>query len=146
VKFSERSSRGFTLLELITVITVVSIIAVYTSSRSSSVSWSELQTSRDNLIAALFHAQQVAMARDGAGSQVTFVATNSSTFRVQLENADIGQSYPFNFANNVVLTSPVAFPFTLNYDKLGRTSATTFTLSGGGTTINVILNGSGYAY
>jgi len=86
------------------------------------------------------------MARDGAGSQVTFVATNSSTFRVQLENADIGQSYPFNFANNVVLTSPVAFPFTLNYDKLGRTSATTFTLSGGGTTINVILSGSGYAY
>jgi len=139
-------SKGFTLLELITVITVVSIIAVYTSSRSSSVSWSELQTSRDNLIAALFHAQQVAMARDGVGSQVTFVATNSSTFRVQLENVDINQSYPFNFANNVVLTSPVAFPFTLNYDKLGRTSATTFTLSGGGTTLDVILNGSGYAY
>ncbi len=115
------------------------------SYRTSNISWSQLQTSRDDLVAALFYAQQLSMARDSAGNPITFVATNSSTIRVQESAADVGNDYPVTFARGVVLTAPVAFPFTLTYDKLGRTNATTFTLSGGGNSVDVVVSGSGYA-
>lgn len=105
-----------------------------------------MQTSRDDLVAALFYAQQLAMARDAAGSEITFVASSSNTIQVQLEGADIGTDYPLSFASGITLSAPAVFPFTLNYDKLGRTSATTFTLNGGGGSVDVNVSGSGYAY
>jgi MSHA pilin protein MshC len=133
------------MFELIAVILIVSVIGVYVANQRNSVSWAQLQTSRDNLVAALFYAQQVAMSRDDVGSQVTFVASNAD-IRIQVNNANIGTDYPFSFINGIVLSNDDGLPLTLNYDKLGRTTATTFTLSGGGSSIDVNVSSSGYAY
>ncbi len=139
------SAAGFTLIELITVLLIVSVIGVYVSYQRGSISWAQLQTSRDDLVAALFYAQQVAMARDDADNPVTFVATSSS-IRVQVDGADIGRDYPLSLMEGVTLSNAGGLPLTLNYDKLGRTTATTFSLSGGGSSIDVIVSSSGYAY
>ena len=54
---------GFTLVELIAVITLLGVLSVVLFSRINSVSASRVQASRDDLIAALFFAQQLAMSR-----------------------------------------------------------------------------------
>ena len=131
--------RGFTLIELITVIILVSIISVTLFSRLGSVNTANLQAGRDDLIAALFFAQQTAMAR----SNIQLVLTTNSVSVTENGSPIIVHSkgYPLSFPSGVTTTAK-----TLSYDKLGRTTATTITLSANGATALITVEASGYAH
>ncbi|MCV6604608.1 MAG: hypothetical protein OIF34_04840, partial [Porticoccaceae bacterium] len=79
----------------------------------------------------------------GNSSTVRFVANGSS---VTVEENGITldtANYPLTLPNGISL-SPSA---TLVFDKLGRTSATSFTLSdGSGTSATITVEASGYAH
>lgn len=128
--------RGFTLIELIAVMILVGIMSIALMSRMGSVNAAGVQAGRDSLIAALFFAQQTAMARNNvqlvvAGSTINVTADGSSL-----------TGYPFSPAGNVSLTSA-----NFSYDKLGRTTPGSITIShtsGGSVTVQV--EASGYAH
>ncbi len=133
-------ARGFTLIELITVIILVSIISVTAFSRLGNISSANVQASRDDIIAALFFAQQTAMARNN----IQLVVTSNSVSVTENGTPIVVHSkgYPLALASGVSAT--VA---TLTYDKLGRTSATTIGLSStSGASASIVVEASGYAH
>ncbi len=132
---------GFTLIELVAVLVLVGVLSVTLFFRLGNVHSAAIQSSRDDLIAALFFAQQQAMMR----SNISLVVT-SNRISVNENNAAIpGTSYPLTVPAGVALT-----PVTLTYDKLGRTTATTITLTGSGNSSGVSarvrVEASGYAF
>lgn len=141
------NERGFTLIELIAVVIVVSIISVTLFSRLGSVATANVQASRDDLIAALFFAQQTAMARSGIS-----VVISAGSVSVRENGTPIvvhSKGYPLNFASGVTASvSPGSLPLTLTYDKLGRVpTKTLINLSGpSSTSASVTLETSGYAH
>lgn len=135
-----RNERGFTLIELITVIILISIMSITLFSRLGSVSTTNLQAGRDDLIAALFFAQQTAMAR----SNIQLVLTTNSISVTENGTPIIVHSkgYPLTLSTGVTTSA-----LTLTYDKLGRTTASTITLNAtGGMSATVIVEASGYAH
>lgn len=121
---------------------LLGIVSIMLFSRTGSVGTAAVQSGRDDLIAALFFAQQTAMMRPNIS---LVVATNSIS--VNENGAPVtGTHYPLAMPNGVAL-SPVG---TLTYDKLGRTTATTITLTGSGNSSGVSarirVEASGYAF
>lgn len=136
----QNQERGFTLIELITVIILVSIISVSMFSRLGGVSSANLHASRDDIIAALFFAQQTAMAR----SNIQLVVTSNSVSVTENGTPIVVHSkgYPLSLATGVTATAA-----TLSYDKLGRTAATTIGLSSTtGASASIVVEASGYAH
>jgi MSHA pilin protein MshC len=132
--------RGFTLIELITVIILISIMSVTLMSRLSSVSTANLQSGRDDLIAALFFAQQTAMARSGI--QLILTANSVSVTENGTPLIVHNKGYPLSFPSGVSTSA-----LNLTYDKLGRTTATTIILTAtGGASAIVTVEASGYAH
>lgn len=138
-----KTVQGFTLIELITVIILIGIVSVTLFSRIDNIKTTNIQAGRDDLIAALFFAQQTAMAR----SNIKLIITASSV-SVTENDAPIkvhAQGYPLAFPSGVTAT-----PLTLTYDKLGRTgsaTANTIVLSAaGGLSASITLEASGYAH
>ena len=137
------NSRGFTLIELIAVLLLVSILSAVAFSRFSNGDISKVQSSRDHLVAALLFAQQIAMARDSSANPIRLTTTANSV-TVTESGVDLlyaGIQYPLVLPTGVTLTPAL----TLDYNKLGETSATSFALSAGGVSANVTLSASGYA-
>lgn len=135
-----QTERGFTLIELITVIILISIMSVTLFSRLGSVATTNVHAGRDDLIAALFFAQQTAMARSG----IQLILTTNSVSVTENGTPIVvhSQGYPLSFRSGVSTTAQ-----TLTYDKLGRTTATTITLTGtGGISAVVTVEASGYAH
>lgn len=140
----EKKQKGFTLIELIAVMIVVSIMSVTLFSRLGSISSTNIQAGRDDLISALFFAQQAAMAR----SNIQVVLTTNAVSVTENGTAIIVHSkgYPLSFPSGVTTTAN-----TFTYNKLGgivgASSATTITLTGtGGVSASVRLEASGYAH
>ena len=134
-----RAERGFTLIELITVTILISILSVTLFSRLGSVSTANLQAGRDDLIAALFFAQQSAMAR----GNIQLVLTTNSVSVIENGTPIVVHSkgYPLTFPSGVTTTAR-----TLTYDKLGRTTSATIMLSANGATASIMVEASGYAH
>ncbi|MDM3870892.1 type II secretion system protein [Porticoccus sp. W117] len=134
--------RGFTFTELAVVIVVLGIVAAVASARFSSTALAEVQATRDNIVAGLFYTQQIAIAR-GNSSTVQFVASGNSV-SVEEDGATLDASnYPLTLPSGITLTPST----TLVFDKLGRTTATTFTLSDGfGTSATITVEATGYAH
>lgn len=139
----KKPEQGFTLIELITVIILVGILSITLFSRLGSAGTAPIQSGRDDLIAALFFAQQQAMMR----SNITLVLTANSV-SVNENNNPIAVSsnfYPLRMPAGVSLPA-----LTLNYDKLGRTTATQIVVTGSGNssgvTATIQVDASGYAY
>ncbi|MES2674844.1 MAG: type II secretion system protein [Pseudomonadota bacterium] len=128
------AQRGFTLIELIAVMVIIGVMSVTLFSRLGSINSTNVQASRDDLIAALFFAQQTAMARSG----VQLVLT-ANTVTVT-ENLTALRGYPLNLASGITAT-----PATFSYDKLGRTSARVITLTSSGGSAVITVEASGYA-
>lgn len=134
-----RAAQGFTLIELVTVTILIGIMSVALLSRMGSITSTSVNASRDDLIAALFFAQQTAMARSGIQLIVTSNSVNVTENGTPLIVHNKG--YPLSFASGVTAT-----PITFVYDKLGRTTAGNITLSAsGGVSAIVIVEASGYA-
>lgn len=139
-----QDQRGFTLVELVAVVVVLGVISVSVYARLNSTNSGQVQASRDDLIAALFFAQQAAMAR----SNIQLVVTASQVSVTENGSPiNLGTGYyPLKFANTVSAT-----PVTLSYDKLGRINSgsakQTITLtSSSGASANVVVEASGYAH
>lgn len=131
---------GFSLIELISVLIIVSAITYSVSSRLGFFSAAPVQASRDDIIAALFFAQQTSMARDTISLVIT-----SSTVSVKENGTDIHLStdaYPLSFPPDVTAT-----PITFLYDKLGHTTAGTVNLtSSSGASATITVEASGYVH
>ncbi|MGH1371206.1 MAG: pilus assembly FimT family protein [Cellvibrionaceae bacterium] len=135
-------NRGFTLIELIAVIVLLAVISISVSSRFTDTG-SAVQASRDDVIAALFYAQQIAMARDSNTNPIR-VVTSSNSISVTENGVALlhgSAQYPLTLNAGVVLAPAI----TLNYDKLGRTNSSVFTLSRNGVNLSVTVSDSGYA-
>ena len=132
-----RRQHGFTLIELVCVIVLVSVLSIALFNRLNFVNDAGVQAGRDDLIAALFFAQQTAMARDNI--QVVITSTAVSVREGVVPAAIRG--YPINFPAGVSATAA-----TFNYDKLGHTTSSTITLTKAGTTATVKVEASGYAH
>ena len=143
---ASRVNGGFTLVELIAVIVILSVLSLSLGSRFDSAS-SSLRTSRDDIIAALFYAQQLALARASATNPVELVMS-ADQISVREGGIDISMgviTFPLQLPQGITL-SGVSLPLTLVYDKLGRTAETMVALNsvkGGSTTIRI--SASGYA-
>ena len=122
---------------------LLGIVSITLVSRLGSSGSAPVQSGRDDLIAALFFAQQQAMMR----SNITLVVETNS-ISVNENNVPIQISsdhYPLETPKGVSLS-----PITLTYDKLGRTTATNITLNGSGNSsgvsASVRVEASGYAF
>ncbi len=137
--------QGFTLVELIAILILVAILATVSTSRFANNNLFAVQAARDDIVAGLFFAQQAAIARDSnsSGPNITFVA-NTDAIDVQQNGRSLLNSvYPLSLRG--VTLNPT--PLTLNYDKLGRTSATTLTITGSdGSNATITVEASGYAH
>ncbi|WP_370981441.1 Tfp pilus assembly protein FimT/FimU [Agaribacterium sp. ZY112] len=134
--------RGFTLVELITVMILIGILAVSATSLFSKDTYS-LQKSRDQLVAAFFSAQQLALAqRDRVQLICTSTAIDirrdlngNGSFEASESQTLDGVSYPLSLAPGQSLT-----PATFNFDRLGRTTGRSLTITGGGSAVIQISN------
>ena len=143
-----RKAAGFTLLELVVVLVLVGILAVSALSRFGSEETFALKTEQEQLIAALFQAQQLAMS--GRSTQFVILSSNSFTVRDPGIPGTPGDAYniaSITYPQN--LSSGVTFnPSALirNYSSLGETTAATIILAAGSDSVNVCLETSGYAH
>lgn len=139
--FGFKKEVGFTLIELITVMILISVMSIVLFSKVGMSSLAPIQSGRDDLIAALFFAQQQAMMRPN----IKLVVTANSISVNENGTSISGTHYPLVMPAGVTLT-----PVNLDYDKLGRTTATNITLTGSGNssgvTANVRVEASGYAF
>jgi len=140
----KRFAQGFSLIELVAVIVVLGIMAISVTAKLRSGASGQVQSSRDDVIAALFFAQQAAMSRSNIQ-----VVVSSNQINVTESGTAVkvtSSYYPLSFAPTVSAT-----PITLTYDKLGRinTGSTkqTIVLTGsGGASATVTVEASGYAH
>lgn len=138
-----KSDLGFTLIELITVMILVGILSITLFTRIGSANTSPIQSGRDDLIAALFFAQQTAMMRPNISVVIDphSISVNENNVAIRISN----DHYPLDMPDGVTLSS-----VTLTYDKLGRTTATNITLTGSGNSSGVSarvrVEASGYAF
>lgn len=143
-----RLEKGFTLIELISIMVLVGVLSITLFSRLGNVHSVSVQAGRDDIIAALFFAQQTAMMRSSNGN-IKLVIT-SNTVSVTENNTPIAISsnyYPLTLPDGVTVTSE---PDTFSFDKLGRTTAGVINLTGSGnssgTSARIQVEASGYAY
>ena len=133
--------RGASLVELIAVVILTGILAVTFLSRIGTASIADIQTSRDDIIAALFFAQQTAMARDNIQLSITAntvnVTENGNPIRIHSD------AYPLTLPSgvSVISTRP-----TYAYDKLGKTTPGSITVSRDGVSATITVEASGYAH
>ena len=132
---------AFTLLELIVTLVIIGVLAAAAAPIFLSPQSFASNAARDEMLSALRHAQQRAMA--DSTKTVRFITTATS-YSITVDTTPILQpdfksNYPQNFTNNVTV-SPAT---TLNYAALGTTTATTFTFSGGE---RICVESTGYAY
>lgn len=142
-EIQRKKQTGFTLVELIAVITLLGVLSVVLFSRINSVSASRVQASRDDVIAALFFAQQLAMSRSNI--QLT-ISANSINVTENGNSIKLDSSfYPLAMPVGISLT---ATPSNFSYDKLGRTSPGVIQIqtSDGAYSINVNVEITGYAH
>ncbi|TVZ38430.1 MSHA pilin protein MshC [Alteromonadaceae bacterium 2753L.S.0a.02] len=124
-------------MELVIVLVLVGILSVSVLGGRAPSKTMQLQSSRDQLVAAFYSAQQLAMARTGnvqlsTGTQIDIRLGGSSVKAG-------GVQYPISLPANVTLTSA---SFTFN--RLGQTTANTLTLSKNGSSVTVDVESSGY--
>lgn len=134
---------GFTLVELIAVLTLLGVLSVVLMSRMDGVGASRVQASRDDVIAALFFAQQLAMSENNVRVVVT-----TTSIDVQKNNVSVKMDssfYPLVMPSGIRLNSSSA---QFAYDKLGRTSTGNIQIqtSDGRYSAQVQLEATGYAH
>lgn len=137
------------MVELIAVILILAILTAVTVGRAMPSKLQQLQAARDIVIASVFNAQEKALSQAKAVRVITTataidirVDTNADgTFASNESITYGGTRYPYTIPNGVALTSN-----TINFDRLGRTTATSITLSKSSSNVVITITGMGYAY
>lgn len=135
--------RGFTLIELVAVMILVGILSITLFNRLSFTGTAPVLAGRDDVIAALFFAQQQAMMRPNISLVLTenSVSVNENGSPIQVSS----DYYPLAMPKGVVLPNVI-----LSYDKLGRTTAREIIVTGtgnsSGVSATIQVDASGYAY
>jgi MSHA pilin protein MshC len=140
--------RGFSLIELIAVMTIVSIISATAIVRLMPSSLFELQAARDQVVAALFSAQQKALFTPHAirvellGGVVDVRQDDNDDGLFQpSESIRVGAvQYPLTLVNGVQVST-----HTINYNSLGETAAASIIISKGSKSVTTSLSASGFA-
>jgi len=143
-----RHSRGFTLIELVAVIIIAGVLAVSVGTRIFPSATLQLQSSRDRVIAAFSSAQQLAMVqRDRvrisfSGNQIDILQdqNNDGNFGAGESVTLNGSSYPLTLAKGLNISSA-----SFDFDRMGRTSAGSLTMTLSGASVNVAISTAGKA-
>lgn len=143
-----KRQKGFSLIELIAVMVIVSIISVTAIVRLMPSSLFELQSARDQVLAALFHAQQKALFAPSSvriillGGVVDIrVDENDDGLFPGSESVRVGAvQYPLTLVSGAQVST-----HTLNYDSLGETAATAITVSKSSKSVSIAVSASGFA-
>ncbi len=141
----EKRQRGFSLIELIAVIIVLGVISFVVLPRFTSTDVAAVQSARDQVLGALFTAQQLAMAR-ASDDNTLRVIIDADSLNVTENGTSVNQAganFPLALPSGVTITAGTG---TYDYDKLGRTSSAQIVLARGSTSATVNLEASGYAY
>lgn len=139
--------RGYTLVELVAVLVLLGILSAAVFSRFTSPSVFELQAGRDQVVAAIHSAQQLAMAQR---SRVRFLAQGNQISILLDTNGDGAF-----LSSEAITVDGVAYPYTLpsgqsitaasfDFDRLGRTSAGAAVLSHQDASVTVNVTAVGF--
>lgn len=145
---SARGQKGFSLIELIAVMVIVAVISVTAAVRLMPSSLFELQAARDQLVTALFYAQQRALYSPfdvrvitlGRSVDIRVDSDENGIFSVT-ESVRFGSvQYPLELVGKASVST-----HTLNYTSLGESQVVTLVLTSGVKTVDVSLSASGFA-
>lgn len=143
-----KNHQGFTLIELITVLVLMSVLGAYALPRMTDTGVQQVQTGRDDIVAALFSAQQLAMVR----SSDIQLSTTATQVDIRLDTNGNGIFLPAESVMVGGVQYPVTLPFgvtvdvaTFDFDRLGRTAASTLTVAKGSASAIITVSSSGYA-
>ena len=143
-----KGQQGFSLIELIAVMVIISVIAVTAAVRLIPSSVFELQAARDQLVAALFYAQQKALYSPlsvrvitmGHSVDVRVDGNNDGVFSAT-ESIRFGAvQYPLELVGGISISS-----HTLNYNALGESPAASITLTRDTKVVAIAVSESGFA-
>jgi len=138
---------GFSLVELIAVLLIIGIVGVATSRAFVPSATFQVQSSRDLVVTAFFSAQQRAMAQQNTVRLIVTSPTeidiredtdNDGSFADESSLYLAGTQYPVNILPNQTLNST-----TFEFDRLGRTTASTLSLTQDSVIINVSVSATG---
>lgn len=138
---------GFTLVELLAVIILMAVLGTIVTSRLSSPSVFELQSSRDQLVATFRSAQQLAMVQT---DPIRFSTQGNQLQIIQ----DVNRDGTFSLAENVTIDG-VQYPLMLSggqtlsgvdidFDRLGRCAMSFIRLSKGSISVDVTVSSMGH--
>ncbi|BCD98245.1 pilus assembly FimT family protein [Marinagarivorans cellulosilyticus] len=143
-----KRQKGFSLIELIAVMVIVSIISATAIVRLMPSSLFELQSARDQVVAALFHAQQKALFTP-YDIRVTLLGgvvdvrmdENADGLFPSSESIRVGAvQYPLTLVSSVQVST-----HTLDYDSLGETTAANISVSKSSKSVSIAVSASGFA-
>ncbi|MDN3640176.1 type II secretion system protein [Simiduia curdlanivorans] len=135
--FKRRFQLAFTLIELVAVMILIGILSAGFIGRFADENSRKLQTSRDDILAALQFAQQKAM--DQTESVSVLTSGNTINVLVAGNPASFGSvTYPLILE---VAVSSASFSF----NRLGETTSSAITLTSGSDTAVVNVSAAGYA-
>lgn len=148
--YKAQTNKGFTLLELIAVLVLVGILAGTVSARLLPSDTFQLQSSRDQVVTAFFAAQQRAMAQTNS-VRLSLVSPNQIDIREDTDgDGDFndesslrlgGTGYPVTLLSHQTISAAI-----FDFDRLGKTSASTLTLSQGSDSVNISVTATGYIF
>ncbi len=141
-------SRGFSLVELIAVLMLAAVLAASVVGRVFSNNTYALQSSRDQLVAAVASAQQLAMVQrdpirlttSGSSIDIRRDQNRDGNFSASESVRIDGQRFPVELGRNRTVSTA-----TLDFNRLGRTSAASIIVGYSGATVSVSVSASGYA-
>ena len=135
-----KAQQGFTLVELIAVLILVGILGTFAVSSTIPSAFAQLQASRDTLITAFYVAQQKAMIQ--AEPIELEVTASGVDIRQAGSSLNVGGTrYPLSWLANQSST-----PATFRFDRLGKTSAGSITLSQNDASLTLTVSATGYVY
>lgn len=140
--------RGFSLVELVTIMVIIGVLGSVSVTKMMPNAIIQLQGARDLVVSALFVAQQQAMAQASpvrvsvAGGAVDIRRDDNrdGVFAANESLRFAGTQYPLTLPGKISVSHA-----TLDYDRLGRTSDSTISLSKGGASVTVAVSEAGYA-
>lgn len=141
---------GFSLIELIAVLLIIGILAATGVASLLPSATFQMQSSRDQVVTAFFAAQQRAMTQT-APVRFSVIAASPNQLDIREDTDGDGDfsdessltfngiSYPVALLPNQSLTAS-----NFDFDRLGRTSAQTLTLTQGADTVAITISANGY--